>query len=441
MKKFFSLFLCLVLASCVAPEKVEVFTEDFDNYFAGFSSEIIEIPENEKLYIAGYHQAEEIQGVLDYQKASAITINDTIFISIDSIGISGETTKNIREKLSDISNRVNVFSTHDHAGIDTLGLWGDVGLDGKNEKFMENLVNAAVSAARNSFSDKKKSKLYFGYKDTEDLQEDSREPYVFDKNVYQFRFEREGGNGIRLINFAAHAESLRSSNYKVSSDYVGVLRDLIKEKTNDDVVFVQGAIGGLVMTKEFVDPFDSQKNMVFTGEKLGNYVLNIDNEVLVDTKTKLRKRTFLVDLDNTAFMLYQFLGILGKDLEKGKSETGYKIRTEASIFELGNILIYMVPGEIFPELVYGGYLKDDIQPLKSLANEYGFSDVLVFGLANDEIGYIIPKSDFILNEKAAYILPLQNVEGENHYEETNCISRNAAETIYNVFKELLNTND
>ena len=437
MKKRFALILCFLLVSCKAPEKVDYFAEDFDSFYAGFSSEIIEVPEDEKLFIAGYHQGSEIEGILDYQKASAITINNNIFISIDSVGISSAVTKQIRNKLSDVSDNVNVFSTHDHAGIDTLGLWGGIGVDGKNDKFMSNLVDAAVLAGKNSFANQQKSKLYFGFNDTEDLQEDSRDPIVFDKNVYQFRFERENGNGIRLINYAAHAESLRGSNYQVSADYVGKMRDVIKEKTNDDVLFVQGAIGGLIMTKELVDPFDPIQNMSFTGERLANYILNISNEVLVDTKMKLKRKSFSVDLDNTAFMLYQFLGILDKDLEKGKTETGYKIKTEASILEIGDILIYVIPGEIFPELVYGGYLKQDIQTLKELAGEHGYEKVLVFGLANDEIGYIIPKSDFVINEKAPYILPLQNVEGENHYEETNSASKNAAETIYNVFKELI----
>lgn len=437
MKKHFALILCFLLASCKSPEKVKNFEDDFDHYFAGFASEIIEVPEDEKLYIAGYHQAEEIQGILDYQKASAITINNNIFISIDCIGISAETTAKIRDKLSDVSTNVNVFSTHDHAGIDTLGLWGGIGVDGKNDKFMKNLVDAAVLAGKNSFNDQKKSSLYFGYADTEDLQEDSRDPIVFDKNVYQFRFERENSSGVRLINYAAHAESLRGSNYQVSADYVGKMRDIIKERTNDDVVFIQGAIGGLIMTKELVDPFDPVTNMTLTGERLANYVLSINNEELVDTKIRMRSKSFEVDLDNTAFMLYQFLGILEKKFVKGDTETGYKMVTEASLLEFGDILIYVIPGEIFPELVYGGYLVDDIQPLKDLAAEYGFSKVLVFGLANDEIGYIIPKNDFLINEKAPYILPLQNVEGENHYEETNSASKNAAKSIYNVFKELL----
>ena len=96
MKKRFLLLLPLLLASC-SNEDICVYNEPFEEYYAGYSSKEIEIPEGETLYIAGYHQAEEIQGVLDKQKACALTINDAIFISIDSVGISNYFVKQIRE--------------------------------------------------------------------------------------------------------------------------------------------------------------------------------------------------------------------------------------------------------------------------------------------------------------------------------------------------------
>lgn len=436
MKKRFLLLLPLLLAFC-SNEDIKVYNEPFEEYYAGYSSKEIEIPEGETLYIAGYHQAEEIQGVLDKQKACALTINDAIFISIDSVGISNYFVKQIREKLTDYSTNVHVFSTHDHAGIDTLGLWGGICVDGKNDKFMNNLIDASVNAAIESFQNKKKSKLYFGYNDTEDLQYDSREPIVFDSNVYQFRFEAEDGNGIRLINYAAHAESLRGTNYQVSADYVGKMRDLIKDKTNDDVIFIQGAIGGLIMTKELVDPFDPVANMILTAERLTNYILGISNEVLVDTKLIIARKQFEAKLDNNVFMVYKALGIIDNEVISGDGDTGYNLISELSIMVLGDILIYLIPGEIFPELVYGEVKEGDPNSLVSLANEYGYSKVLIFGLANDELGYVVAPSNFSLYEKAPYILTEKDETGENHYEETNSTSPDMAFSLYKNYEKLL----
>lgn len=432
--KILLLISSITLCACNRESYYEFTAPYFE---VGYSSEEIVVPENETLYIAGYHQGAEVQGFLDKQRASAMYVNDVLLISIDAIGISGDITGKIREKLKNTCENVNVFATHTHAGIDTLGLWGNVGLEGKNEHFMSNLVDAAVKAGKQATENKTKGKMYYGYHDTEGLQDDSREPVIFDSNVYQFRFVGENGSGVRLINYAAHAESLRGDNYMVSADYVGKTRDLIKETTGDDVLFVQGAIGGLIMTKELVEPFDAVQNMNETGTRLANFVLAIDNEVELNSKVKLGMKTFKTKLDNTLFFYYRFLGILKNKICRGKSMTGYMLKTEASILTIGDIAIYLMPGEIFPELVYGGTLtNEDPDTLVNLAKQNGYEKVLVFGLANDELGYIVPKSSYLLNEKAPYVATQKDETGENHYEETNSSSKDCCEDIYKVYSNI-----
>ena len=64
----------------------------------------------------------------------------------------------------------------------------------------------------------------------------------------------------------------------------------------------------------------------------------------------------------------------------------------------------------------------------------GISDLLIVGLANDEIGYIVPPSDFLLNEKLPYIEKTMDHKGENHYEETNAVGPLCAQAIADAFE-------
>ena len=143
-------------------------------------------------------------------------------------------------------------------------------------------------------------------------------------------------------------------------------------------------------------------------------------------------------LDNTLFFFYKFLGVLGNETSRGKSDTGYMIHSELGVLSLGSVTLALIPGEIFPELVSGQGLSDgDPEALKSIAARYGVERLLIVGLCNDELGYIIPPSDFLLNDELPYIESTKDSEGENHYEETNSIGKEAAACIAKAFESAL----
>ena len=54
---------------------------------------------------------------------------------------------------------------------------------------------------------------------------------------------------------------------------------------------------------------------------------------------------------------------------------------------------------------------------------------MVIGLANDEIGYIVPPSDYMVNSEMPYLERITDYKGEDHYEETNSLSPHTAELI------------
>ena len=116
------------------------------------------------------------------------------------------------------------------------------------------------------------------------------------------------------------------------------------------------------------------------------------------------------------------------------------MRSEVSAFSIGPASFLMVPGEIYPEIINGGVeapkendfnmTEVEVPPLRSImTTEYRF----VIGLANDMVGYIIPKSQWDADPPYTY-------ESEHgHYGEINSVSPDAAPIIYNEAKTVLQT--
>lgn len=443
MKRLLSLLLaisCLLCGCAVADEPQQ------GTFSAGFGCVELPVPENsdQPLYIAGYHGGWEITGVLDLQNARALWLDDgaesVVLIAVDCVGLGSDTVAEIRSRLEDFSaetgcDAIHVVATHTHAGIDTLGLWGPVAMDGKNDDFMETVISGAVQAAYLAYADRSSGRLYYSCAQTEDLQQDSRDPQAYDSNLYQLRFVSDdpSQNGIRLFSFAAHAESLRGDNTLVSRDYPGVVCDIVKEETGDDALYLPGAIGGLIMTPVLTEgDFDAQENLRRTGEAIAQYLLADREEQPVDVSLQMANVQFRVDLDNTLFIYYKFLGILGNSGRQSLLGQ-YSLQTELSVLQIGQLTLALLPGEIFPELVYGPAQEGDPQPLRQIAGEFGLDELVVIGLADDELGYIVPPSDFALDPELPYF---REAEGD-HYEETNSVGRDCANAVAQAFRKAL----
>ena len=59
--------------------------------------------------------------------------------------------------------------------------------------------------------------------------------------------------------------------------------------------------------------------------------------------------------------------------------------------------------------------------------------MIFVGLANDELGYIIPPSDYVLSEDAPYF---NEAEGD-HYEETNSVGVDCADDLAKALEKAL----
>ena len=164
------------------------------------------------------------------------------------------------------------------------------------------------------------------------------------------------------------------------------------------------------------------------GYKLADYAIAINNDKKLQPLVNFARKEFYVDVENPVLTIACDIGILTADkFTRDGAPNYWCLKTEITYFEIGDKKLLLLPGELFPELVFGGALSaeesatgkgPEFNP-KLLCDIVGDENILVFGLANDELGYILPPNDFILDEKSPYIENGRDKHDRRHYEETN----------------------
>ena len=135
-------------------------------------------------------------------------------------------------------------------------------------------------------------------------------------------------------------------------------------------------------------------------------------------------RPILIPVENNWYLEARALGVVRRqgrlwtgDFERpGPPATAEQaaelagVETEVGYLRLGDLHIACIPGEIYPELVYGriqepadpGADFPDAPPEAHVARILPGEKWLLLGLANDEIGYIIPKRQWDSRPPYAY---------------------------------------
>ena len=420
-----------------------------------------------KYYIAGYDSNNPATGVLDDMYARAVYLDDgtgrggIAMCAVDAVGISRKDINEIRRlvlenkeypELRSTLRSINICATHSHSAIDTQGLWGEkLYKSGRNEEFMKKLHKKTAEAIIEAYKTGEYGKLYYSVKETEDLQFDCRTPDTFDSNLTKIRFQADNSSHqICIVNFASHAELLGDKTKKVSADFPAYMIKEIEElNPNTDAVFFNGAIGGMISAKEvkkvYRNEIDCEAYTKEFGKTLGELVTLMTEEKQLKPVINIKSKQVKISADNFVLILARLLKVLNNDISRNSKRNEAYIWSEVGYLELGDgeIGMFLIPGELFPELYNGEFLTADESAnavdahYKVLKNLGGAKHNFVVGLCNDELGYIIPDNDFILNEGMPYINSAKDRFDRNHYEETNSTGRNTARTLLEEMDKLI----
>ncbi len=327
-----------------------------------------------------------------------------------------------------------VCSTHNHSTPDLMGLWGsDVLHSGVDPSYRQQVIAAATRALGEAVAALQPARVAFHEitTPTDGLVADTRKPIVFDPDIRVLHFTNPT-NGVTLgsvVGWANHPETPWGKNTEITADFCGVLRDALEHGvTNEGKVlaagvggihlYINGAVGGLMTTHPSVtvrDPYLQQEFKEPSHEKsraVGHQLAARILPRLTATNTAatnqspigIRARTLAMPIDNKLFLAAAYLGLIDRGHVRWK-----QMRTEVALLTLGDASIACVPGEIYPEIINGGIERPpggdfDIAPVEVPALRELMPGQLkfVFGLANDELGYIIPKSEWDVKPPRLY---------------------------------------
>jgi len=393
----------------------------------GYAQKVITPALDKPVYLAGFGNNRRAETVHDdlYARALAIQTEQTtlVLVALDLIGFFHpdvyeviETLK-VSETFRVLSSQVVIASTHTHHGSDTMGLWGpDDKTRGVDEAYLAELKTKIADVILASLSNPQPASVKWTSVHVPGLAKNARNPEIMDDELTLLQFVGRDGIPpyVTLFNFPCHPEVLWDHNPNITSDYVHTLREEVEKQTGAPCIFFAGALGGM-MTPDVKD--HSFEESEFMGRRLAEEGLKALGEVNSEqiSVISVEKREIKAKLTN---ILYK-LAFGRKLLPDVRDKNGY-ISTEVNLIKLGDLWFATVPGELLPKL--------GLQ-LKAWMKEAGAKVTGVIGLANDEVGYILPLEDFKY--------PWNPFKPGKHYEETNSIGKDITPKVMNALREII----
>ncbi len=398
---------------------------------------------------------------------------------------------------------ININSTHCHTVIDTQGFsmklitnmftnmfsWLPFvdPVRSIDEEFYEIMIDGASDAIVEAYLNLEAGSLYYfetaGIGKDEEKGNYTSDEYSYltnkryDSEGYQhviacFKFvpDNESSKSTVFANLGAHPTSIERSTSLLSADFPSFLEAELNEN-NLNFMFIQGAQSPIsvrktaVQTQSVLDEIAAEaqgdehaadyRNSKSLGYEFARLILEAsENAKPVMPILNVAMRECTVPLDRGLFQIGAASQLLGFNaVFDDSSESGYSIITEVGYIEIGtDIVMLTVPGELVPQLVYGNvvgadesYLGTDWE-LDATADIVGKNKtVLVMGLCNDAIGYIIPDNDYapfiadsLWGMEIGDFKLGEELFGEyhRHYEETLSTGSKTASAVIGALNEL-----
>lgn len=424
-----------------------------------------------KHYVGGslsFPKTKAATAIYDDQRVRVIAINDgsgrgtLVFAVIDGFGISSTDVRGIRKELADFAKAnnivgINISVLHQHSCVDTFGMNGDLVkmiftnpalnrinntfgtdyklLNGQNASFMKHLYDVTVESVKEAVNSMTTGKMYYSEIEAGEYIRDKREPMVFDSKIHRFRFVPDNGTKETwLCNMAIHPVGNGAAGTEITGDYPYYIEQEVN-KAGANFIQIQGAelaISSKHDSLNLPEGTPRLESLKIYGTTLGKLIVESNEaETEVAPLLNYRMKEYYVPVTN---QILEFAGKLGAltntVVATDDSNNVLEVATELGYLEIGTKLaVAIIPGELEPAIAYGGYLDADHSWTGTDFNYPSLQDIvgtdkelLVFGLMNDQIGYIIEDNDYssILSGVNEEIVATGNLAGSttiNAFEE------------------------
>jgi hypothetical protein len=418
------------------------------------------------VFLAGFGENRRATKVHDPIMARAVVLADgpdrIALVSVDVVGLFLPVVEAVRAKQPGFKY-ILVSSTHNHEGPDTMGLWGPNPFrTGVDDEYLKRVTDGVSEAIRKAAEGLTPATAEVGTARGPHLLHDGRKPLVLHDELSVLRFRNADGKSVgMMVNWHCHPETLDSRNTELSADFVAATVAELKRVHGCPVAYFTGTVGGL-MTSLHVPIKDDAGVELKDGtfektERYGKEVAGLATAALKTptpvrlTPFSVRTKTVLLPIQNPLYRLAWQVGKLKRPLYKWTGDAtpttpiastdpinDPAARTEIGYLTLGEVDVAAIPGEIYPELVLNkvqnppdvgaDYPTAPVEP--SVYPAMSGKHKWLIGLANDEIGYIIPKRQW--DEQKPFCYGLKKAQ----YGEINSVGPEAAPILCGVFQGL-----
>lgn len=386
------------------------------------------------VWMAGFSNNRPAKGTRDELWVRAVAVRNNgvtvALVTIDSVGIMHEKFIRARKMMNpalDVDHIV-YSSTHNHEGPDTLGIWSYSILRSRfDDDYMDFVLEMCKEAVEEAVTNLQPAemKAVQAEIDPANLVRDSRQPEVIDTKMCVAQFVKPYSEETiaTIVSWGNHPEALGSDNSYISSDWPHYLRDGVEngvpepngaEGVGGMCLYFQGMCGGLMTTLHL--PVEHRDGTIYKEAGFGQAEAVGQNAALVVLGALRGEEAFHEAQPAVGYGAQTFYAPMGGiwkiAIGLGLIHPGYywgKARTEVDVVRVGEVEMLTCPGELYPEIGDGGITSPpggdlpgepvEVPPLREVM---GGKVRMVLGLANDEIGYIIPRTQWDTEPPYAY---------------------------------------
>jgi len=307
-----------------------------------------------------------------------------VLIGLDVFGMGLWDIQQLRNSLREKGfPNVIVAMSHTHANVDTIGFYGYYPEDYANQ-ILKNAEEAVLRAAENLDS---VSHLQSGTIEMPlaggrvvDLIRNGRDPGLVDPSVSVLQaIGADGKPVVNIVHLACHPEVIRLKDTNgLSPDFVGTLCRKVTEQLGGQTVFLNGALGGMLTPDT---RFRTQEAAEEMGTRLSVFAIEAARQAVSCSKDGLFVETVSVEYPITAAAISTFLN----NPPKPYPVRDGRVTADMSVIWIGDAQFVTVPGEVLPDIGF------------EIMQEMAGRTRVIVGLANGELGYLIPGFDFRAN--------------------------------------------
>jgi hypothetical protein len=301
-------------------------------------------------------------------------------------------------------------SSHSHSAPDGIGL--DIPHADQYDAFVQQQAVACIKEAQQALTPATiavaQAELMLDGAHVALISRNWRDPGLVWPYVTVVRFlaaEKQGQTLGTLVQFVCHPERLARYDNAISADWVAAMRKRVEAALGGMCVFVNGALGGMVSPDE-VPGSDRFADTQRIGDWIGNaLVATATGKAMTLARGNLdfRVRPLLIPMTSEKIAARMEQGWIKGTLIRGAHQTW------VGRLDIGELQIIAIPGELLPDLGF-----------RARSHMTGKCNLIV-GLANDEIGYIVPAWDYLIGQ----------------YEETTGMGPSTAPQIMCAIEDLL----